>query len=116
LADSGGGKKITASGASGYRPAPNTVRWYLDSYCPLFSEVAALCGTEGENNPAQWGGLDVKKKSGHRRGGFSLTPFIELIRSYDPVFRSLPHRPLFEHSRHPNSKDGVVGFLVYKSR
>lgn len=25
---------------------PNAVRWYLDSYCPLFSEVAALCGTE----------------------------------------------------------------------
>ncbi len=25
---------------------PNTVRWYLDSYCPLFSEAAALCGTE----------------------------------------------------------------------
>lgn len=22
---------------------PNTVRWYLDSYCPLFSEIAALC-------------------------------------------------------------------------
>ena len=27
-------------------PVPNTVRWYLDSYCPNFSEVAALCGTE----------------------------------------------------------------------
>ena len=27
-------------------PVPNTVPWYLDSYCPLFSEVAALCGTE----------------------------------------------------------------------
>ncbi len=27
-------------------PVPNTVRWYLDSYCPLFLEVAALCGTE----------------------------------------------------------------------
>jgi hypothetical protein len=25
---------------------PNTIRWYLDSYCPLFLEVAALCGTE----------------------------------------------------------------------
>jgi hypothetical protein len=25
---------------------PNTVRWYLDSYYPLFSEVATLCGTE----------------------------------------------------------------------
>jgi hypothetical protein len=36
-------------------------------------------GTEGENNPAQWGGLDGKKKSGHRRSVFSLTPFIELI-------------------------------------
>jgi hypothetical protein len=27
-------------------PVPNTVGWYLDSYCPLFSEIAALCGTE----------------------------------------------------------------------
>ena len=26
--------------------APNTVRWYLDSYCSLFSEVADLCGTQ----------------------------------------------------------------------
>ena len=25
---------------------PNTVGWYLDSYCPLFLEVASLCGTE----------------------------------------------------------------------
>jgi len=25
---------------------PNTVRWYLDSYCPFFSEVTTLCGTE----------------------------------------------------------------------
>jgi hypothetical protein len=37
-------------------------------------------GTEGENNPAQWGGLDGKKKSGYRRSIFFLTPFIELIR------------------------------------
>lgn len=26
--------------------APNTVSWYLDSYCKLFREVADLCGTE----------------------------------------------------------------------
>jgi hypothetical protein len=38
-------------------------------------------GTEGENNPAQWGGLDGKKNSGHRTSVFSLTPFIELIGS-----------------------------------
>ncbi len=25
---------------------PNTIRWYLDSYCPLFLEIAALCGKE----------------------------------------------------------------------
>jgi hypothetical protein len=37
--------------------------------------------TEGQNNPAQWGGLDGKKKSGHRRSVFFLTPFIELIGS-----------------------------------
>ncbi|MFZ2062811.1 MAG: hypothetical protein WAU82_17515 [Candidatus Binatus sp.] len=26
----------------------NTVRWYLDSFRPLFSELAALCKTEGD--------------------------------------------------------------------
>lgn len=26
--------------------APNAVRWYLDSYRPLFSEIATLCGTK----------------------------------------------------------------------
>jgi hypothetical protein len=36
-------------------------------------------GTEGKNNPAQWGGLDGKKDSGQRRSVFSLTPFMELI-------------------------------------
>ena len=25
---------------------PKTVRWYLDSFCPCFSEIAALCGTK----------------------------------------------------------------------
>ena len=24
----------------------NNVRWYVDSYCPLFSEIATLCGAE----------------------------------------------------------------------
>ena len=38
-------------------------------------------GTEAENNSAQWGGLDVKKKSGHGRSVFFLTPFIELTGS-----------------------------------
>jgi hypothetical protein len=37
--------------------------------------------TEGNDNPAQRGGLDGNKKSGCRKGVFSLTPFIELIRS-----------------------------------
>ena len=27
-------------------PVPNTIRWYLDSYCPMFLQIAALCGTE----------------------------------------------------------------------
>jgi hypothetical protein len=40
-------------------------------------------GTEAENNPAQWGGLDVEKKSGHRRSVFFLTPFIELSRKME---------------------------------
>jgi hypothetical protein len=38
-------------------------------------------GTESYNNPAQWGGLEGKKTSSHRRSVFFLTPFIELIRS-----------------------------------
>src|SRR5277367_5149605 len=38
-------------------------------------------GTEGQNNPAQRGGLEAKKKSGHRRSVFFLTPFIELTGS-----------------------------------
>jgi|HubBroStandDraft_6_1064221.scaffolds.fasta_scaffold92909_2 hypothetical protein len=28
---------------------------------------------EGEDNPAQWGGLDGKENSGHRKSVFSLT-------------------------------------------
>ncbi len=39
-------------------------------------------GTEGKNNPAQWGGLDGKKNSGQRRSVFSLTPFMELTRHW----------------------------------
>jgi hypothetical protein len=27
-------------------PVPNTVAWYLESYCPLFQELAYLCGTQ----------------------------------------------------------------------
>jgi hypothetical protein len=42
--------------------------------------ASRVCGTEGENNPAQWGGLDVKKQSGHGRSIFFLNPFIELVR------------------------------------
>ncbi|MGB8802229.1 MAG: hypothetical protein WCC97_16215 [Candidatus Acidiferrales bacterium] len=38
--------------------------------------------TEGNDNPAQRGGLDGKKKSSRRRSLFSLTPFIELTRSW----------------------------------
>ena len=40
-------------------------------------------GTEGQNNPAHRGGLDGKKKSGHRRSVFFLTPFIELIKKVE---------------------------------
>jgi hypothetical protein len=42
--------------------------------------ASRVYGTEGENNPAQSTRLDVKKKSGHGRSVFFLTPFIELIR------------------------------------
>ena len=37
---------------------------------------------EAENNSAQWGRLGVDKKSGRRRSVFFLTPFIELLRSW----------------------------------
>ena len=47
-------------------------------------------GTEGKNNPAQWGGLDGKKNSGQRRSVFSLTPFMELIRHLDSDFLQPP--------------------------
>jgi site-specific recombinase XerD len=43
--------------------------------------ASRVCGTEGENNLAPSGGLDVKKTSGQGRSVFFLTPFIELIRS-----------------------------------
>ncbi|MGA9482563.1 MAG: hypothetical protein WBV48_11610, partial [Candidatus Acidiferrales bacterium] len=38
---------------------------------------------EVENHPAQWGGLDGKKNSSYGRSIFSLTPFVELNRSWD---------------------------------
>jgi hypothetical protein len=49
-------------------------------------------GTEGYNNPAQWGGLEANKTSGRRRGVFSLTPFIELIRTLTEKSRG--HEPI----------------------
>jgi hypothetical protein len=42
-------------------------------------------GTEGQNNPALWGGLDGKKNSGHRKSVFSLTPFMELIGTHEHI-------------------------------
>src|ERR1700733_11410349 len=39
-------------------------------------------GTEGQNEPAQPGGLDGKKNSGQRRSVFFLTPFMELTRHW----------------------------------
>src|SRR6202167_2876968 len=42
-------------------------------------------GTEAENTSCSMGGLDVEKKSGHRRSVFFLTPFIELLRSLAPL-------------------------------
>jgi hypothetical protein len=45
-------------------------------------------GPEGQNNPAQWGGLDGKKNSGQSRSVFSLTPFMELIRRWPVGFQS----------------------------
>ena len=40
-------------------------------------------GTEGNDNPAQRGGLEANKTPAAGRGVFSLTPFIELIRHLD---------------------------------
>jgi hypothetical protein len=48
-------------------------------------------GTEGQNKPARWDGLDGKKNSGHRRSVFSLTPFTELTRQVE----LLPESPSF---------------------
>jgi hypothetical protein len=41
-------------------------------------------GAEAENTSCSMGGLDVEKKSGHRRSVFFLTPFIELHRTLAP--------------------------------
>jgi hypothetical protein len=41
-------------------------------------------GTEAENTSRSMDGLDVEKKSGHRRSVFFLTPFIELLRTFPP--------------------------------
>lgn len=32
------------------RLPPNTVAWYLDSYCKLFSELAVLCECEADDS------------------------------------------------------------------
>jgi hypothetical protein len=52
--------------------------------------ASRVYGTEGENNLAPWGGLDVKKTSGHGRSVFFLTPFIELIGRYKELSASGP--------------------------
>jgi hypothetical protein len=51
-------------------------------------------GTEGKDNPAQWGGLDGKKNSGQRRSVFSLTPFMELVRTWLPTHLHLLVLPM----------------------
>jgi len=58
--------------------------------------ASRVCGTEGRNNPAPWGGLDVKKASGHWRSVFFLTPFIELIGSYKELSASGPKTEALE--------------------
>jgi inosine/xanthosine triphosphate pyrophosphatase family protein len=44
--------------------------------------IARRSAVTAEKTEAQWGGLEANKTSGRRRGVFSLTPFIELIRTY----------------------------------
>ena len=48
-------------------------------------------GTEGQNEPAQPGGLDGKKNSGQRRSVFFLTPFMELTGHLDWHSQQLPN-------------------------
>jgi hypothetical protein len=50
-------------------------------------------GTEDQNHPAQRGRLDGKKNSGRRRSVFSLTPFMELIRTLELGAVKLVVRP-----------------------
>jgi len=42
--------------------------------------ASRVYGMDGENNPAQWGGLDVRKNSGHRRSVFLDFPFYRTYR------------------------------------
>jgi hypothetical protein len=54
-------------------------------------------GTEGQNNPAPWGGLDGKKTWGHGRSFFSILGdaptahevFMELIAHLDGMVRTI---------------------------
>src|SRR5271170_4247894 len=57
-------------------------------------------GTEGQNNPVQWGGLDGKKNSGRRRSLFSLTPFIELIRHFSSFRHSILYSAVEPRENH----------------
>jgi hypothetical protein len=61
----------------------NTAKRENQTRCTDFAATREH-GTEDQNNPAQRGGLDGKKNSGHSRSVFFLTPFIELIRRYEP--------------------------------
>jgi hypothetical protein len=48
-------------------------------------------GTEGQNNPAQWGGLEGKKTCGHQGRFLFLTTFIGLIRNWAQSFAANEH-------------------------
>jgi hypothetical protein len=59
-------------------PVPNTVRWYLDSYCPFFSEIAARCGAQDlrtvDKALFSYGArtLPIPRRSGGKQGSWSV--------------------------------------------
>jgi len=45
--------------------------------------ASRVYGTEGQNNPAQWGGLEGKKTSGHQERFFFLDNFYRTNQAFD---------------------------------
>src|SRR5271170_2952183 len=67
-------------------------------------------GTEGQNDPAQRGGLEGKKKSSRRRSVFFSTPFIELIRQVNFIGEKCKIRQTESELRKESLQLSVFGF------